>query len=331
MDDCEILMDCGRELKKQKKKCVSVTVLLLQAFIAQSEERNVPLQMQCYGAGFLGPQTGQRTSRLFRCCNQQEWGKKNHLKTLIANLLWSSDSNKTTAETKQQQIDKKTNGYRKQEDCAMFSSLLFKWVLWQRKEDASQLSDAVHFQLLLFRFDLKRYSFEQQAQSECFVFEHSKTLWSEAISFFYGAVRHEVDGHRLTHADWPVLPDEEEIPVTSPYREHAGGRALEGLLDPTPPVVLLRAHAHLGDAESTGTRSAVKTLLRCLSLFVLLCVVTNEFYANCQMMSGDLLQQVDLPVIFVLLLWALGVLELMPMFAYFVQHEISPLPWSLRE
>lgn len=43
-------------------------------------------------------------------------------------------------------------------------------------------------------------------------------------------------------------------------------------------------------------------------------------------MAGDLLQQVNLAVNFVLFLEALGVLELVPMFAYFVQDKISPLP-----
>lgn len=139
-------------------------------------------------------------------------------------------------------------------------------------------------------------------------------------------VKHEAPHHRVTHADSPVLPDEEEVPVACPNAEHAGGRAPEGLLDPTPPVVLLGAHTHLGDAdESTGTRSTVKALPLCL-LVCFLCAVTNALYANCKMTAGDLLQQVNLSVNFVLFLWALGVLELVTLFAYFVQHKISPLP-----
>lgn len=48
-------------------------MLLLDAFVEQNENRDVPLRVQYYGAEFSGPQTGQRTSRLFRCCNQQGW------------------------------------------------------------------------------------------------------------------------------------------------------------------------------------------------------------------------------------------------------------------
>lgn len=65
--------------EKTKKKCVSdkaaekkvfmkrKALFCLHAFIQQNENCDVPLQVQCYGAGLLGRQTGHRTNRLFRC------------------------------------------------------------------------------------------------------------------------------------------------------------------------------------------------------------------------------------------------------------------------
>lgn len=57
-------------------------------------------------------------------------------------------------------------------------------------------------------------------------------------------------------ADWPVLPDEEVVPLRRPDVEHAGWGALEALLDPIPSLVLFRAHMQQRDTDNGKTKDA---------------------------------------------------------------------------